>query len=156
MYAQEIEALLRSNDVTRASFIGVFSCDCLPQTTEKIFSLVVNTDTSNKPGRHWQVIHVENGQASFFCSLGNQMNKHVREYLTKYKHIQSNARAAQRANETTCGGYCVLVIFLLASGHTFENVCKLFDVLPHDDLIVRAFMSEYLNFNLPKCDSFIH
>lgn len=141
MNAVDLDRLLTTNRLTQAAFIGVYSCDNLPATTRKSFSLIVNTDTGDRAGTHWQVVHVRNGYGYFFCSLGYQMNTYVRQYLSGMPVI-SNKKAPQHADETTCGGYCVLVITLLAQGHSFEDVCHLFDAIPHDDKVVRAVLNE--------------
>lgn len=148
MNAIDLDRLLTTNAVTSKSFIGVYSCDRLPITTRKIFSLIVNTDTGDKPGTHWQAIYVNNRNAFFFCSLGYSMGPYITFYLRKF-NVTQNKKAPQLADESTCGGYCVLVLTLLSRGHSFEDVCTLFDTIPHDDKVVRAVLQEEYDMRIP-------
>ena len=50
-------------------FVGVFSVDNLP---EEPHLLVCNTDPSDKPGRHWTAIYIENGRGNFFDTFGRR------------------------------------------------------------------------------------
>lgn len=150
MNADEIDRLLMSKKSTQSSFIGVYSCDNLPSITPKTFSLVVNTDPQGKPGAHWQVIHVKNSKAFFFCSLGYKMNSPVKLFLKRFKAVETNRHSPQHADEVTCGGYCIFVITMLSEGHKFQDICSFFDVIPHDDKVVREFLKYYFNYTIQK------
>lgn len=148
MNARQLMDILKKILPKKANFLGVFSADTLPRTRKMAFSLIVNTDTSDQPGTHWQVIHVTRGKAYFFCSLGHKMNKYIKSYLKKYTTIATNRSPPQNASETTCGAYCIFVIKLLALGHSFEEICQFFDKIKHDDVIVRAFVEELCQITL--------
>lgn len=76
------------------------------------------------------------------------MGHHIKLFVNKYDFVSTVMTRPQHSDEVTCGGYCIMVITLITMGHVFRDVCRVFDVLPRDDLIVRAFMQEYYNFSI--------
>ena len=65
MNTNEIDRFLRRR---LRDFDGVFSVDNLPESPHL---LVCNTDPSDRPGRHWIAIYVDNeGRGDFFDSFG--------------------------------------------------------------------------------------
>jgi len=68
MNSDEIDRFLRARV---RDFDGVFSVDSLPNDQHL---LVFNTDPSDKPGRHWIAIYIEDGCGEFFHSFGHQPN----------------------------------------------------------------------------------
>ena len=63
MNSDEIDRFLRRR---LRDFDGVFGVDNMPEDPHL---LVCNTDTSDKPGRHWIVIYIENGAETFSTRL---------------------------------------------------------------------------------------
>lgn len=149
MYSSELVDCLNAIPNIKKLFLGVYSCDKLPKTRRKHFALIVNTDTSDKPGVHWQVIYVRGETAYFFCSLSNRMNTFVRKYLSKYKRIYVNTFKSQNNLEYTCGGYAIFMIMMLFYGNSFKSLCDFFKIMKNDDLFIRYFMRELFNYEIP-------
>ena len=63
MNSDEIDRFLRRR---LRDFDGVFSVDNMPKDPHL---LVCNTDPSDKPGRHWIAIYIENGRGDFSTRL---------------------------------------------------------------------------------------
>ena len=62
-----INAKLRKLDC----FVGTYPRDMLPKTLhQSTAALVINTDTSDKPGQHWVAIYISNGHGEYFDSFG--------------------------------------------------------------------------------------
>jgi len=64
MNSHEIDLFLRAR---LCDFDGVF-VDICPNV---LVLLVCNTDTSDKPGRHWMAIYIEDGCGDLFDSFGH-------------------------------------------------------------------------------------
>ena len=87
---------------------GVFSADTLP---DKPHLLVCNTDPSDKPGRHWVCIHVEDGCGEYFDSFGRRPTELFERYLNR--HCTSwiyNDRQIQSVISKFCGHYCICML----------------------------------------------
>jgi len=78
MNTGEIERVLRR--VCGKNFDGVFSADTLP---EKQHLLVVNTDASHSPGRHWVCMWLKNGYGEYFDSFGQPPTTNFERYLNE-------------------------------------------------------------------------
>ena len=76
MNTREIEGVLRRARVK--DFDGVFSADTLPS---KPRLLVVNTDESHKPGRHWVCMWVNDGCGEYFDSFGEPPTANFGRYV---------------------------------------------------------------------------
>lgn len=147
MYSSEIEAVINKVPKMRNLFTGVYSCDRIPKSRRKQFALIVNTHTHEKKGEHWQLIHVQGDTCHFFCSLGRRPNRHISRFLSKY-HVTRNKSGPQQSHEYTCGGYCIFVMDLLARGHAFTQICKIFDTIKQDDMFIRTYMQQVHAFDI--------
>lgn len=131
------------------NFLGVFASDSLPAYIPFDFSLVVNTDPSDKPGLHWQAIIVQNGIAYFFCSFGGiPKNKFISQFCNQFSVVYFNQRKHQRINESTCGAYCVYVINEMYKGRTFNSIIGTFKRVYKDDAFVKKYLLNHFSFHL--------
>lgn len=140
MYTSEIDAILGSDTSTRAIFRGTLPSDGMEKCNLPQYFFIVNTQKSGKPGQHWQMVFIKRNISYFFCSLGRMPKGPIRKFLSTFKCTYYNKCRPQRGAETTCGGYAILVASLMARGHTFANVCKLFDLIKNDDDFIKEFM----------------
>ena len=78
MNSVEIDRFLRPR---LRHFDGVFSIDNLPDDPRL---LVCNTDPSDKPGRHWIAIYVDDdGRVDFFDSFGRRPIHYLERYMNR-------------------------------------------------------------------------
>ena len=137
MNSQEIDRFLSAR---LRDFDGVFSIDNLPDDPRL---LVCNTDPSNRPGRHWIVIYVdEDGRGDFFDSFGRRSNDYFERYMNR--HCLSwnfNDKQLQSVVSKFCGHYCIYFCILRSSGN---DMCKIVRSLSSDtglnDVLVHAFV----------------
>jgi len=111
--------------------------DTLP---DRPLLLVCNTDPSDKPGRHWVCVYVENGRREFFDSFGLRLDETFERYLNR--HCSSwifNDRQLQSVIIKFCGHYCIYYcmcrsrnIDLRKIVRSFTNDTALNDVLAHE------------------------
>jgi len=137
MNSDEIDRFLRAH---LRDFDGVFSVDTLPEEPRL---LVCNTDPSDKPGRHWIVIHVdEDGHGDFFDSFGRQPNDYFERYMNR--HCLSwnfNDRQLQSVVSKFCGHYCIYFCILRCSGIDMHKIVRSFSSdTGLNDALVHAFV----------------
>ena len=149
MYSHQISDILNNDEYARKTFIGVFSADelnTLKPPRKRRFGLVVNTDPSNQPGRHWQSIFIDKGECNFFCSLDEQPTPDILKFMRKYRRVTCNRNRQQKLSEVTCGGYCVFIQAMMARGYSFKTLCTIFDQIENDDDFIRTYLKDTYNF----------
>lgn len=131
------------------SFLGVFSADTLPDICPSSFSLIVNTDSSDKAGTHWQAIVVLDGIAHFFDSFGGMPRvQKIKQFCKRFPVVHYNRKKHQNVSEETCGGYCVLVISEMNKGRSFNSILQTFLAIKRDDIYVRNYLINNFSFHL--------
>ena len=111
MYTDEL--IKSANQLGIKNFIGVFPLNKLPSSLTcypKPFNFIVNTDTSNLPGRHWIAVSwSQHGIVRAFDPLGMFYPPVLSEYLARRaKHVIFNRITYQDPSQRTCGQHCLL------------------------------------------------
>jgi hypothetical protein len=123
MNTSQITYLLKKYE----KFKGVYPIDKIPYI--KCGTLIVNTDISTGPGKHWVAITINNKRPSeYFDSFGlPPIHKKIIDYLDfyKYKYIY-NKITLQNAASSTCGNYCVIYATLRCRGYKYNKILKIF------------------------------
>ena len=99
------------------------------QNKYKCVSIVFNTDTHLKPGKHWISCFIDNvtKTVEYFDSLGHDPNKYIREFL---KHFEKNYsfkinKIAFQDKSNLCGLYAVWFIINKLEGKSFKEIQNL-------------------------------
>jgi len=115
MTSDEIDRFLRARV---RDFDGVFSIDNLPDDPHL---LVCNTDPSDKPGRHWVAIYIEDGRGEFYDSFGRRPNiDFERSYMNR--HCVSWKFNDKLLQSKFCGHYCIYFCIRRCGG---IDMCKI-------------------------------
>ncbi len=137
MNSNEVDRFLRQR---LRDFDGVFSVDNLPDDPHL---LVCNTDPSDKPGRHWIAIYVdEDGRGDFFDSFGCRPNASFERYMNRQcLSWNFNDRQLQSIASKFCGHYCIYFCIARSSG---VDMCKIVRRFTNDtglnDMLVHAYV----------------
>ena len=102
----------------------MFSVDNLPEDPRL---LVCNTDPSDKPGRHWIAIYIEDGRGDFFDSFGRRPNVDFERYMNC--HCVSwnfNDKQLQSVVSKFCGHYCIYFCILRSRGIDMRRIVRSF------------------------------
>ena len=97
-----INKILLSNEVTKDSFIGVFSSDTLPSYAQTGY-YVVNLDMSQQLSSHWIAITISKSKCKnkYFDSYGlGPPTVHFNRFM-KYNYIY-NSKKLQHSLSTAC------------------------------------------------------
>ena len=122
----------------------VISRDFLPSSGEGGY--IMNSDASNKPGRHWVALYFPRNEAvEFVDSLG-----HPPEYynITTWNYYKYNMIKLQSDQSQSCGYFCLYYIIHRSRGRSMETIMKDFTSdLYKNEKTVRTFIS---NYHIPK------
>ena len=116
MNTSQLECCIKCDTVLSASVVGVFAADSLPvHLPNQPFGLIVNTDRSFNPGRHWCAIYSDaHRHMEFFDSYGRVPEENsvfISRWLdNKAKTQDYNRRLLQSNQSTVCGLYCLLYL----------------------------------------------
>jgi hypothetical protein len=110
-----------------------FKFENLYKINKSKFGLVINLDTSGKPGSHWVALYVDlnKGNIFFSDSVGQQPNKYIKNYMNRIANylIKKNITPNIKINKTRhqnknseCGVYSINFILRLLKGETFEEI----------------------------------
>ena len=101
-----IDRVLKKNC---AIYRGIYACDQLPHVSVRPSVIVVNTDPSNRPGRHWICMFFhEDGHGEFFDSFGLPPKLVFERYMNKYCISWTfNKKQMQSLVSRFCGHYCI-------------------------------------------------
>ena len=140
MNTNEIVDVLRRH---AKHFDGVFSLDTLPA---KPRLLICNTDPSDKPGRHWVCICVEDGRGEFFDSFGRRPCEVLERYLNSCcSSWIFNTRQLQSVISKFCGHYCIYYCVLRSRSIDMRKiVSSLSTDTSFNDALVHAFVCKQL------------
>ena len=157
MDSREIALVLSRDRFTRHHFRGVFASDELPrQTLPRPSALVVNTDPSTKPGRHWLAVYItRDGTAEYFDSYGRTpWLPSVQSFLAKNgKGAVYNHRRLQGIFSTVCGQYCTFFLMHRCRGWNMATILNLFsNDLSENDRAV----NEFIRTRFPSIDTEVY
>jgi len=113
----------------------------MPNNIKPNQALIVNTDSSDKPGQHWIAISIgSNGKGKYFDSYGlPPLHHEFNDFLSKHcpNGWVFNDVTLQCLSCVTCGHYCVAYIKFKCLGHSLEEFTSIFakDSYFNDDLI---------------------
>ena len=112
MNTLEIQSVLKSDSMVAPILYGVFPIDHLPNIVSKPAALVINLDSSKKPGSHWVCIYFNRkGGCDYFDSYGKSPNKKLEKYMLKYAtKINTNKKPVQLPFTSTCGQLCIFFL----------------------------------------------
>lgn len=117
--------------------IGVFSCDQLKnlrKNDKRAVALIVNTDSSENAGIHWQAIWIppqelkEERKCYFFDSYGRPpMNDEIRKFITNNTDITIwYNQQLQGFDSICCGEWCCVFLSCVSDGCSTERFCRQF------------------------------
>lgn len=125
-------------------FVGTFPRDLLPDTRRRPTALIVNTDTSDGEGIHWNaIVLLKGGYGEYFNSLGlPPLQREIQEYMSftcpnGYKY---NFQVLQHPYSPFCGVYCIdYIVSRFEKGESMREYLRHFkqDLEANDKLVVR-------------------
>jgi hypothetical protein len=108
--------------------LGVFPSDLLPEKFQKPSALVVNTDSSNQPGKHWVAIFINSDcSVEYFDSYGLKPQvSAISKFLLKFKNCRYNKKPIQGLFSSVCGHYCIFFLIQRWNKVPMEDILNSF------------------------------
>lgn len=154
MNTYELWSALRTAPCTKHSVGAVCAVDELStiksvSTLPRIF--IVNTDTHDKPGKHWVCLYFPyDGPLEFFDSLGKHpkfyskmFEKFIFSHSSEFIH---NNSVLQATSTSTCGHFCLFYCAHRCTGMSMYDILgKFSDDKLLNDKLVRNFVKYHFN-----------
>jgi hypothetical protein len=128
--SNNIEYLLRN----KKDFLGCFPLDRLPPFPTKFpKSIIINTDKSTLPGKHWVALVLTEKKCYYFDSFGMPLiEENIKKYLEPhYQTITYSGMRIQDSSSSYCGPFCVCFVLWVNNQVAFKNFLNHFE---EDDL----------------------
>lgn len=116
-------------DMARALEIPNFHCvmkDELASIRVQLpLNVVLNLESSDRDGSHWCLLHVSDSSKIYYSSFGDSICNEAKALLLGIDahRILTSDFQVQKLSESTCGLYCILILFLLNNvGLQFEDI----------------------------------
>lgn len=155
MKGSEIWCAVQCDPTLRRHVMGVYARNNLPSTIPwhlrtQGLAFIVNTEPSNKQGRHWIVIVMEGNKAEVFDSLAEPLNENFSHYVksnvTSYIH---NGQRLQSVDSEICGLYCLYyLLYKFKEGLSMNQIVhhfNLHDLVWNDNVVSRS-MCRYFKY----------
>lgn len=140
--------LLQNDTYTKRCFGMVCPSNHLPSSIKRVpMCIIVNTDPSYKPGRHWLALYIDqNRNLEFFDSYGFDVEKYsfVKNFLIRNEMNLSkwNTRQLQGSLSSTCGQFCLYFLFWRSRDIPFEKIMSSFgQSTDTNDIFVTSFVN---------------
>jgi len=111
-----------ATDLNIKKFRGCFMRNELPPDGPWFVECgIINSESSNNGnGKHWFCWHKNGNTKIFFDSFGTNPPEELVNYLGK--GILSTTFQIQKINSDICGELCILILYLLCNGNSFEEI----------------------------------
>lgn len=145
---KDIFGFILNDELLLKSFGGIFSIDEIPLLVEPNKYVIVNSDPSFLPGKHWFcMFYAQGSNVEFFDSLGKEpfyYSSNIIQSVNKYKKIIYSSKKIQPSNSSTCALYCLYYIYHRLRGYNFSSILNVFsDIVEHNDVIVIDFIHNF-------------
>lgn len=149
----EINCALDASETVSRTYAGCHAMDQLPVIDKLPCAMVVNSDSSDKPGTHWLAIYFDElGQCEFFDTFGlsetvYDTNNELKSYLTQFsRDIWRMYNPIQSATSDACGHFCVFFIVHRIHNIPANDIVRQFHPsnLESNDRKVRRYYNQYL------------
>ena len=110
-------------------FMGCYPCDKLPTFPKKLpRSLIVNTDSVQRPGDHWVALVFTEKECFYFDSFGvGILEIDIWRYVqNKYTSFIHSVVEIQSIKSKKCAEFCIGFVLYVKSIKSYENYIKKF------------------------------
>lgn len=147
MNTVQINNIMHTDKYTKSIYLGTKSLDKLPKIRKYPSCLIVNNQSSKRPGEHWVAIYYDkNKYGEFFDSFGMnptfyKLNSYLKSSSSKFRF---NTKVLQTQSSSYCGFYCILFLLFKARGYSLEKFISLFKNPYKNDKLLNELIEKYL------------
>jgi hypothetical protein len=89
-------------------------------------NLIIGSKNSNESDEfnHWTMCYVDDKQKTYYSSFGDKISLEVKDFLFKLddRLILTSDLQIQDWSESSCGLYCICILYLINQGMKFEDI----------------------------------
>lgn len=130
----DLNALARHHPTLAPYFEATLPCDKLPPPETLTFpcAFIMNTDTSDLPGRHWLGFWLPKKNTcevmdSFSLDLDvYETTEPLQHWLAQFKYVTHNGQSLQSIADQSCGDYALMYLVMCSQEKTLAHFLKLF------------------------------
>ena len=142
MNSVEINEILK--EYCGEAFGGVFASDTFlscKRVRRKIY--IVNTDTSDGPGKHWVAIFITSrGRIEYFDPLGHRPPPVMAVFFRRGGRTYAyNSECVQSDISSSCGQFCIFYAILRSMNQPMNVIMKYFKDISFNEKLVVTFVS---------------
>ena len=123
----QLRHAMTENGMTKRHFNGVFPVDYLKFIKNPPTMVVVNTDPSSQPGKHWLLFfRTDSGVMEMFDSLGKDLKTYshqIQDFAQRFDDtVKFVSRRIQPKNSALCGHYCLYYAYMRCAGSSMNDI----------------------------------
>lgn len=110
-------------------------------------AVVANLDTHQMKGSHWVVINAEGlkREVIYFDSLALPLSEIMKTtFLKKFPKIVQNKIPYQSPISNTCAHFCIVFIYYVSQGYTFNEILSIFEKNLNNDTFVKKVVNKII------------
>ena len=121
--------------------------------------IIVNTDSSDKPGRHWLAFYFTSyEQIECFDSYGlspEYYSHNLGAFVKKYESVVTNNKQLQGPNTMVCGQYCLFYLMHRCRGYSMNDIVNMFssDTYVNDQFVYDFIQNSWCYYRYNACNS---
>ena len=144
MNTSQLRCIIKSDSKMRSTIAGVYARDEIPNEINTFpTGYIVNTDSSNKPGRHWLAFYLKSrDDVELFDSYG-----HPPEYFSLTANT-FNKKRIQSSTSNVCGQYCLYYLLHRCRGVSMASIVNQFGDNYHEN---DNYVYDYISNAFPYC-----
>lgn len=145
----QINKILSTNPQTRSVFRGCYPCDRLPDPFDLLYpsALIVNLDPHQMKGSHWIAMFAQGlaREIIYFDSLNLPTSEVIlNNFLKKFPKMRRNTKAYQSPFSSSCAHFCILFVYFISQGYTFDQFLSLLEKNYNMDNFVRIIVNKFI------------
>lgn len=143
----QIEKILYESRITRRYFIGCFAADKIPKEIQKFpCSMVVNLDRATNEGSHWIAIYIRNQTTVYIFDslLIPILPVPIKTFLSQFPKQIKNKFPVQNPLSKECGQHCIVFLYFISLGYTYEKYLLILNSCPNPDEFVKSFVNKLI------------
>ena len=154
MDSNQIENLMKQDEMISKNFCGVYPIDLIPNDLPRPSIIVVNQDKSTEMGSHWIVLHYKaDNTTEHFDSVGKKPMKYIHILLiSKNMSYMYNNKRVQNYGSNTCALFCLFYSFHSCRKVSFQHIMNMFsdNLLSNESIVIKFFLDNFVTKDLLK------